>query len=211
MTVSGRDPELDRRVRRTRRQLHVALVELTTELGYDLVTVEHLTNRADLARRTFYAHYVDKDALLEAVVSDLLVALVEGLTTIDVEPDLDTARTAAVRHLYVHGQDNRDCYRMILSGAGNGKGLRMLSNTLSDNVERLMVRQAGQLTLTPRLPLDFVARSFVGQHLTVLRWWLDHQTDYTLDELTTMRTTLMEYGEMWAMGFDSPTSAASSA
>ncbi len=198
------DHEPDRRVRRTRRQLHLALVELATELGYDQVTVEHLTNRADLARRTFYAHYVDKDSLLEAVVGALMTELVGRLDAAVLDDDRPVARSAAIRELFLHGEENRDCYRMLLAGAGNGRGLRKMSNTLSAHFEQHMVVVTGRLGLTPELPLDFVARAFVGQHLTILRWWLDNQVDYTVDQLAAMRAAIMEHGELWAMGFPVP-------
>ncbi|MET9214601.1 MULTISPECIES: TetR/AcrR family transcriptional regulator [unclassified Nocardia] len=54
----------DRRVRRTRDNLHRALIELMIERGYDRVTVSDVIERADVGRSTFYAHYRDKDDLL---------------------------------------------------------------------------------------------------------------------------------------------------
>jgi AcrR family transcriptional regulator len=66
----------DRRVLRTRRQLQDALMALVLEKGYDAVTIEDITERADLGRTTFYLHYKDKDELLmqslEAVYDDLV-------------------------------------------------------------------------------------------------------------------------------------------
>lgn len=51
------DKQLDRRVRRTRRALQDSLTSLILEKGYDAVTVEDITDRADLGRTTFYLHY----------------------------------------------------------------------------------------------------------------------------------------------------------
>lgn len=58
------DKQLDRRVRRTRRALQDSLTSLILEKGYDAVTVEDITDRADLGRTTFYLHYKDKEELL---------------------------------------------------------------------------------------------------------------------------------------------------
>jgi len=57
--------ETDRRVRRTRRILGEALVELVLEKGYDSITVQDILDRADVGRSTFYAHYKNKQGLLE--------------------------------------------------------------------------------------------------------------------------------------------------
>ena len=61
----------DRRVNRTRRALKEALTDLILEKGYEHVTVGDVLDRADVGRSTFYAHFVDKDALLMAILADL--------------------------------------------------------------------------------------------------------------------------------------------
>ena len=53
-------PRTDRRTNRTRRQLREALLALILEKGYDSITVEDITGRADLGRTTFYLHYRDR-------------------------------------------------------------------------------------------------------------------------------------------------------
>jgi AcrR family transcriptional regulator len=153
-----------------------------------------------MARRTFYAHYDDKDALLAAVVNELLADLDERLVDL-IPDDLRQGRGAVIREMFAHGQAHRDVYRMVLAGAANGTGLRMLANALSDRVEAALRKQAATLNLEPRLPIDFIARSFVGQHLTLLRWWLDHQASYTLEEMTAMRLAVLVHGEAWAQGY----------
>ncbi|MFN8375405.1 MAG: helix-turn-helix domain-containing protein [Anaerolineae bacterium] len=53
----------DRRVDRTRALLQQALMELIREKGYDAVTIQDITDRANVGRATFYLHYPSKDAL----------------------------------------------------------------------------------------------------------------------------------------------------
>jgi AcrR family transcriptional regulator len=55
----------DPRVRRTRQWLHQALLELMREKNFEAITVQDIAERADVNRGTFYAHFVDKYALLE--------------------------------------------------------------------------------------------------------------------------------------------------
>ena len=61
----------DRRVRRTRQALTLALIELVLEKRYDAITIQDLLDRADVGRSTFYGHYRGKD--------DLLLRSFEGL------------------------------------------------------------------------------------------------------------------------------------
>jgi AcrR family transcriptional regulator len=62
-TAAPRRP-VDRRVDRSRRRLHEALVALILERGWDRVTVHAVCVRADVGRSTFYAHFADKEELL---------------------------------------------------------------------------------------------------------------------------------------------------
>ena len=59
------DPEKhDRRTRKTRQQLRSALLVLLKEKRYEEISVQDIIERADVARSTFYMHYVDKNDLL---------------------------------------------------------------------------------------------------------------------------------------------------
>lgn len=57
--------KLDPRVRRTRNLIEQAFGELLTEKGFQFITVQDITERAEINRATFYAHFPDKFALLE--------------------------------------------------------------------------------------------------------------------------------------------------
>src|SRR6186713_2598586 len=74
----------DRRVSRTRRALKEALTDLILEKGYEAVTVQHVIDRADVGRSTFYAHFLDKDDLLMAILADLEMP---GPDTTEWKPD----------------------------------------------------------------------------------------------------------------------------
>ena len=60
--VNGNDP----RVKRTRQLLLQALDELAAEKDVRSISVQDIAERATLNRATFYAHFRDKDALLDA-------------------------------------------------------------------------------------------------------------------------------------------------
>ena len=55
---------VDRRVARTRRHLHEALVALILEKGWDAISVQDVCDKADIGRSTFYTHFADKEELL---------------------------------------------------------------------------------------------------------------------------------------------------
>jgi len=59
------DEQLDPRVKRTRGLIQQSFMELLAEKGFRAVTVQDITERAEVNRTTFYAHFPDKYSLLE--------------------------------------------------------------------------------------------------------------------------------------------------
>jgi AcrR family transcriptional regulator len=59
----------DPRIRRTRNLLHEALRKLMLEKSFDDISVQDITEMATVNRATFYDHYTDKYALLDAMVA----------------------------------------------------------------------------------------------------------------------------------------------
>src|SRR3984893_12545839 len=57
----------DPRIRRTRQLLQGALRELMRAKSFDEVSVQDITDAATVNRATFYDHYTDKYALLDAM------------------------------------------------------------------------------------------------------------------------------------------------
>ncbi|MEM9952421.1 MAG: TetR/AcrR family transcriptional regulator [Chloroflexota bacterium] len=60
---------MDRRVKRTRRALREALIQLMYEHEYDDIRVINITELADIALPTFYRHYENKLDLLKDLVT----------------------------------------------------------------------------------------------------------------------------------------------
>lgn len=65
----------DRRVRRTRAALAVAMLELVREKPWDEISVQMITDRADVARSSFYVHFDNKLALLDQSFVDAMAGI----------------------------------------------------------------------------------------------------------------------------------------
>ena len=59
------EERLDPRVKRTRNLILTAFDELLPEKGFQSLTVQDITDKAEINRATFYAHFADKYALLD--------------------------------------------------------------------------------------------------------------------------------------------------
>jgi AcrR family transcriptional regulator len=62
--------EADPRVKRTRKLLQQAFIELLAEKGFHGLSVQDIAERATVNRATFYAHFEDKYALMESYIRE---------------------------------------------------------------------------------------------------------------------------------------------
>ena len=165
----------DRRINRTRRLLRDALMALILEKGYDAVTVEDITTRADLGRTTFYLHYKDKEELLveslDAIANDLKaqVDLLGGARAIgDVQP-------RPIHLAFHHAAEHADLYRIILSGEGATKAATRLRQIISEGAQEFLAARIEKVQpgVQPRYELGMVANYFASALLGFLTWWLE--------------------------------------
>jgi AcrR family transcriptional regulator len=68
--------KIDPRIRRTRQMLFQAFGALLVEKTFDSITIQDIADRSTLNRATFYDHFTDKFALLEAMMEERFSALI---------------------------------------------------------------------------------------------------------------------------------------
>ncbi|MFB6833424.1 MULTISPECIES: TetR/AcrR family transcriptional regulator [Streptomyces] len=192
-------PAGDRRVRRTRAALRQALVELVLDKGFHAVTVEEITERADVGRATFYAHYRDKEDLLVGVVRDLAEDRERLLPAVR-QAHAEGFTGLPVKYIFEHAEQEKPVYQVILRGEGDGRALREFTDLIRTHAEAAFRARVEQLAVTPRIPLDIVARAWTGELIGLLTWWVENDTGYGAAEITAHLRDLSVYGRVWATG-----------
>jgi AcrR family transcriptional regulator len=185
----------DRRVERTRAALKHALAELIEEKGYDQVTVEEITERANLGRATFYLHYRDKEDLLLEDVINLVDQMVEETTGMPWlrwreaggGDDITPRRPPPMELVFQHVAENANLYRIILHGQGMqtvGEKLRGIIIKAIKDVGQAR-SQDGSLgsDFEVQVPLDVIANYYAGSVMGLVTWWLENDTPYTPEQM----------------------------
>ena len=184
-----------RRVARTKAAIEDAFVALVLEHGYDRVTVEDITDRADLARATFYAHYPNKEAVQFSVFNRLTQDLVQRLAGQGGPPT--AVPRDAIAAAYKHAAEMPALYRACLSDTRTRQAhLSTLSRYAEQNFRDRLTARGTQ----PRVPVPVMARAFVGAHVAILEAWLASELHGDIEELASMTLDLLIYGTAWADG-----------
>lgn len=177
------NPRIDRRVSRTRRQLRDALMDLILEKGYNSVTIEDITQRADLGRTTFYLHYHDKEELLLNSLEAIAEELQQQVKQMS-NPELDKGKLLynPIAIVFRHIDENRNLYRIIVKGEASKVALHIhdimqkgFRNFLNQRLKEFMHPQ-------PQASLDLVAGYFASAMVGFMIWWLEKELPYTPDE-----------------------------
>ncbi|NIK23216.1 TetR/AcrR family transcriptional regulator [Paenibacillus lupini] len=61
---------LDRRVQKSQKAIKNAFIELMSEKSFDNITIQDISDRANVGRRTIYDHYMDKFDLLDKLIEE---------------------------------------------------------------------------------------------------------------------------------------------
>lgn len=70
---------VQKRTLETRARLIAAAEEIIGEAGYEALRVEEVVQRAGTAKGTFFAHFRDKDALMELIIGQKIDAYLDNL------------------------------------------------------------------------------------------------------------------------------------
>ncbi len=63
-------PKVERRIAKSQEAIKKALIELMSEKNFDDITIQDISDRANVSRGTIYLHYVDKFDLLDKLIGE---------------------------------------------------------------------------------------------------------------------------------------------
>ena len=172
----------DLRVRRTRKMIQEALLELTVEKGYAAITVQDIADRAMINRSTFYRHYLDKD--------DLLIKYMDDVTALTSEDDTATEKNGLVEKeappglvkLLKHIQTFSEFYRVMLSANGHP----VVTDRLRRNAEnryRYALSRPGVTPNASNTPLDMRLTYVSCAGIGAISWWVENNIPCSAEEL----------------------------
>jgi AcrR family transcriptional regulator len=196
--------EQDRRVRRTRRILIEALIQLILEKGYSRITVQDILDRADVGRSTFYSHFRDREALLVACFDSLRDELrgeIDAMTPGASPPD--PARPAAA--IFAHAQRRRPVYRALCGRQGGTIVMAhlhaLVRGLLQDHLQPHFAAAGSDMSV--EVAAEFHANATVG----LLAWWVECDFPYEAARLAEMYGRLATPGVLAVLGEPAASSA----
>jgi AcrR family transcriptional regulator len=191
----------DRRIQRTRKLLRDALMDLIMEDGYDAISIQDITEKANLGRATFYLHFKDKDELLLDVMEQFIADFMQQVPQIS-EAQWRLDDTKAIIKLFDFAADHYDLYRILIIGSGGITAAAQLRNSVASNIADFIQQEIDEQGAGPVIPTDFIASHFAGSLLSTIYWWLDSDLNYTAEEMAEMfqKVNLLDRKALMGLG-----------
>lgn len=179
------NPPLTRHQKRrlqTRQLLIETTLQLILERGFDTITVQDVTDRADLGRGTFYIHFKDKEEVVWAMFREVMLDL-EREAHASMDRNRPQYEYYGFRLIFRHAADHRDLYRIMLGE----KGSPALTARVQDQLAASLLRDIHTAANPPEpnfnLPEELEAQILTGALVRLLTWWLGNENDYSADTM----------------------------
>ncbi|RPJ24413.1 MAG: TetR/AcrR family transcriptional regulator [Chloroflexi bacterium] len=195
MTQSTKN-KTDRRIQRTRQFLRKALLELIKEKDYDTISIEEITERANVGRATFYLRYKDKEDLLLDEFREMANEKVQALSEIPFSAWLESRADAAdpkenrpappLLIVFEHIHDNSELYYILLKSEKASRIVERIRKISTGAIVKFVETKAktDPIPFLFRVPIEFFAAFFSGALLSTVDWWLEEGMHHTPREMT---------------------------
>jgi AcrR family transcriptional regulator len=183
----------DRRSQRTYRLVSAAFAELMVEKPYEEILVQDILDRADIGRTTFYAHYFDKEDVLNSMVEEQLERFTHQFAHATarqrVMPSLEL-----FEHIY-HSPHQH--LRALMRGRAGEPLWEALQTALCQAIEPALSTLCAERR-SPSIPLPVVSQYLAGAFFTLLKWWVEASMPYPPEQMEHIFQQLALPG-VWAM------------
>jgi AcrR family transcriptional regulator len=181
----------DRRITRTKTALNQAFSELVKEKGYESLTIEEITSRANLGRTTFYLHYQDKEDLLLEGLETRLSVLANDIIKHPLVFWFSEKNNTLIRSIFETFKENADIFRLISNEQINKIYERF--QKMTTRVIKELINESPWAQKKARhipVPLDYVIVYFTGAMWSSIIWWAQNDFSQPADEVAKSFRTL---------------------
>ncbi|WP_461239378.1 TetR/AcrR family transcriptional regulator [Paucilactobacillus sp. N302-9] len=176
----------DPRVVKTRTNLKKALVRLMRHYKIENISVQKITETADITRGTFYLHYKDKQDFIKRAMDEILDDFFNAVIVEDSKlqsVDGQSIEVFSLKQAFKYIEDEAEVFDVLLNNQENDLFSAQLYNRLTDYLTEFQHKLGNQfvdLELPENLQISFV----VSAQLGLVKHWLHEGMIYTPHYMT---------------------------
>lgn len=192
----------DRRVRKSKRAIKQAFIQLLKENNLDRITIQQISDLADVNRGTFYLNYEDKYALLDEMENEQ-IEKIKGFVDIR-KMDLSTKTSdrfieefanKIIKNVITHIEYNMEFYQVILNLERKSQIEEQLADIVRSNIKHLIGNKDNVFGIPENYYLSYV----VGSMMSMIKYWVSDENRVSVEELVNYVSTIASTGPLSIM------------
>ncbi|SEB23787.1 TetR/AcrR family transcriptional regulator [Paenibacillus sp. 276b] len=191
---------VDRRILRTRVMISKALLKILPQKAFTEISVVDIAEQANINRSTFYAHFLDKDDLLDSMVNEkfqlleqLLAERNSHLGSLPSFNEPDPIFAVLFEHILEHDEFYR--VMVLINPAGN------FNSRLNEVIRERFLDRISQLGMEQKeVPLDILLDHISFSTIGIIHKWLTDNKVNSPHHMALQLTRIALLGTYKAMG-----------
>jgi AcrR family transcriptional regulator len=189
---------IDRREQRrleTQQRLLDAAEQVLSAKGYEEASILDITEAANVSKRTFYLHFTDKEAIIEALAMQRFADLRQQAEAHGFADDEHTEHFRdhfrdLTQLIFEFAASNNELMRISFGSGGSYRLQAMAREFLATAWEENMMRKCNYQPNAP-VPPTILANALAGIVFQLLCWWSQHPNDCTPTQMAAMCTSIL--------------------
>lgn len=183
--------KIDRRVPKSREAIKSAFIALMAEKSFDVITIGQISKRANVNRGTIYAHYIDKQDLLEKCVEEQFVQLMNSCGARDGNA-VGYPTFTSLLSTSQYFEANFLFYASML----NNKGMITFRARLLDVMTTGIAEQVNMRAMNHRLDKDILVQFMAAAIVGIVEWWIVNKMPVSAETMATNLWQILERNEI---------------
>ncbi|MGK0553511.1 TetR/AcrR family transcriptional regulator [Macrococcus capreoli] len=156
----------DRRVSKSQKVIKEAFIALLDKQSFESITVQGISDLADVNRSTFYAHYLDKFDLLDKLEDEYIDKIRNEIEDVD----HSNAYTVydVMKSLINHIDEDMTFYKMMFMLDKDSGIERKLYLLLNEHLNKFMKRKE----TIGGIPFDYFMSYITGAGIALIKYWI---------------------------------------
>ncbi|MCY8104689.1 TetR/AcrR family transcriptional regulator [Bacillus mojavensis] len=197
--------KVDPRVKRTNKFLRDALIALLKEKEANSITIQEITEKADLTRGTFYLHYRDKQDFLFQSMTEVLDDLIQQVKPeTPVEPVIINEDHPPVSFVklfeYIH--EHAEYFQVMLSDRGLPQFRSLMAEFVQKRIYEELLSSIEESEKQLQIPKEILVSYITSAHIGVICSWLESGMKYSPLFMANQLTRLTLLGPLRIAGIE---------
>lgn len=176
--------KVDRRIIKSQEAIKNAVIELMSEKDFDDITIQDISDKANVNRGTIYLHYLDKFDILDKLIEEHINELRKMC-----ESACELEWIDATQIFCEYFERNYSFFSLMLANKGapyfRNRFLDFLLEEFRNEVDVTKGKNQG---LNEEVIVRFVSSAYVG----VVEWWFMNEKPFSHQDLAEQLGTLLE-------------------